>query len=61
MVDLSESRPSIGERRTIGAATLEPVDLGPLTMICPFAGAEASVSKVLDASSGLRWPEPGPQ
>jgi len=43
----------------IGGVALREVDLGALTLVMPYRGADDALSGALEAGHGLRWPDAG--
>ncbi len=44
---------------TIGGVALREVDLGAMTLVMPYRGADDALSVGMEAAHGLRWPEAG--
>ncbi len=60
MGDLTAQSPMDGMLPTrIGGVALREVDLGVMTLVMPYRGADDALSGALEAAHGLRWPEAG--
>ncbi|MEO9518418.1 MAG: sarcosine oxidase subunit gamma family protein [Paracoccaceae bacterium] len=59
MVDLVATSPLKGVApKTVGSVTLKEVDLGHLTSIAPFKGANDALSVALNDAHGMTFPKP---